>query len=326
MYDINEDQGMFDLILVDGSMILHRAAHSYADLGFLEGAEYVHTGVIFGSLKMISSVWEQYGSRNGHLIVCWDGGYKHRLEIYPEYKANRRSSKTSEADRNRKHVMRSQVRALRRIMKVAGWTQAQAEGYEADDVMATLAKRGREKGQRVAIYTADQDLHQCVHERVQVVAFKPRASQGAEIWGIPEVVDRWGFPPERVAELKALAGDGGDNIPGCPGCGKSWAKKLLKSYGSVPAILDASEKEILNGEWEGKKWRAKSLTAKMRAARDDVLISWELAKVVEDVPVDITWGTLDEEVLQAFLHCLRFNSLLSEMNYSKLIRVARLRR
>jgi len=279
---------------------------------------WVFTGPAFGFLTMSVSMWEQFAAEECEVYFCWDAGYEHRLELYPEYKANRREKKARdpEDDEDRAPIS-SMEEAIRKMLRLGGYRQAIAPGYEADDVLATLGARFGSQG-RVALYTLDQDLHQSVTDSVHMVAGRDK------IWTPTEVEEKWGLPPDRVAEIKGLIGDGGDNIPGCPGCGMSWAKKLFSEYGDVRSIIAASKdgaKPLLQGEYRGKRWRTPSLTTKIAANAETIMLSWELAKVIEDCPIDLERRQPDIKGFQEVLHQLRFDSLLEEPKWGTLERL-----
>ena len=167
----------YDLILIDGMHLMHRAAHSYRELGVYRGDHFFPTGCIYGFIFLATNVWKKHGNPHSRLVVCWDAGYDHRTALYPLYKANRRVAR----EEGEASSIPAQKTALQRILRVAGWAQAVSPGFEADDVMGTLASQ--EKGS-VAIYTGDQDLHQMVCDRTHVIS----ASKGKEvIWDIAKV-------------------------------------------------------------------------------------------------------------------------------------------
>ena len=322
LFDIDEpdDESRYDVILVDGMNVLHRAAHSHQGLSVLapSGAE-VLTGAAFGFFRIVMSVWEKYAKDGTKLTVCWDGGYKHRTDIFPDYKANRRNKDPSEVEAFLKDLP-NQRKALGRILAVAGWAQAIAWGFEADDVMATMAREESEKGKDVAIYTMDQDMHQCVTEKVHVVSPK-WGSFDDTIWSVRAVTEKWGLPPTRVHESKALAGDKGDNIPGCPGCGKGWAKKLLANA-SLPEVLEKAKEGILTGTFEGKNWRTPSLTQKILDNSELILISWELAKTVDSCEVQITHLPPRPARLRVAFDKLQFEEYLIPSNFQLISEIA----
>lgn len=183
----------YDVILIDGSHLLHRSISSYGELGFHSGGVWNFTGGLYGFLRISLATWKKYSHKDSTLIVCWEGGNTYRVGIDPNYKANRRSA-LPEATEGRQRV-RSQESLIRELISKAGWSQAYAPGYEADDALATLAKKFDEEGKTVAIYSGDQDMHQCVSERVHVIS----GSKGEDtVWTSEKVEEKWGLPPSRV--------------------------------------------------------------------------------------------------------------------------------
>lgn len=328
MYDIlgfeidEESNEGYDLILVDGMNVLHRAAHAHSDLAVVTSdGDYVLTGATYGFISIVKGVWERYAKdpERSKLIICWDGGYRHRLKLYEGYKANRRAKKEEDME-DYQSDLPSQRKALWRILRVAGWCQAVADGFEADDVMATLARQNA--GKYIAIYTMDQDLHQCVTDKTHVISPKWGATQET-IWTPEAVKERWGVPPHRVPEVKALAGDSADDIPGCPGCGPGWAKKLLASADHhLTEVIARAKIGTLVGEYQGKKWKTPAITEKILGNESLIMTSWALAKVVDDAPVELTHPPPDPERLKAAFRILRFHSFLHEPTFRVLRQIA----
>jgi len=307
----------YDYLLLDGLNVMHRAGFSY-ELGYWDDSQYHETGAVFGFFRIAMAFYNRYAAPGAQMIVCWDAGYKHRLELYPNYKISRRTP-VSELDSEKmeaKAQHRSQRDALRASLDAAGWGKAIAPGYEADDVLGTLAARFSALGKTVALCTTDQDLHQVVSERVHVISNGPK---GEKTWDPKAVEKKWGFAPHRVAELKGLMGDGGDDIPGCPGCGGTWAKKLLMSYGSIDAILEAASQGPLTGEWDGKPWKAKSLANKLADNAELVRVSHKLATVVTNCDFDVEWPKPDVKRLQGLFDLMTFYSLLDQKNFSRIL-------
>jgi DNA polymerase-1 len=317
--DIEDDaEEGYQVILVDGQNVIHRAAHSYSELSVVtEDGDNVLTGAAYGFFQIVTSIWEKYATEDCRLIVCWDGGYKHRTDLYPDYKAARRNKDTSTMEPHQLDIP-NQSEAVKVLLRLAGWCQARAWDYEADDVMATLAKQ--HAGKRVAICTTDQDLHQCVTKTTHVISPKWGSSQDT-IWTPEAVQEKWGVPPARVPEAKALCGDSSDGIPGCPGCGEKWAKKILAT-GTLAEVLERAGKETLTGEYEGKSWKTPSLTQKINENRDLILTCRELATAVADCPVKLTHPEVDRDRLRLAFTRLRFHALLEPKAFDALGRMA----
>lgn len=315
----------YDVLLLDALNVYHRAGFSF-DLSVWDGSDEYQTGAVFGFYRIAMKFWDSYAAPGAKLIVCWDAGYDHRVAMYPDYKVSRRKPLPPEGTEEHQEALdgrnsfRFQKKALRELLRLSGWSNARAPGFEADDVLATLAARESASGKRVAISTTDRDLHQVVSDRVHVIAKGPK---GEKVWDPKAVEAAWGFPPDRVAELKALQGDGGDDIPGCPGCGAGWARKFLQAYGDLDGILKAAaEEDILTGEWQGKSWRSKALAGKLRDNAELVRISHGLAKVVCDCPVVITRENPQREELIKKMSSLAFHSLIDERNMNRILEIS----
>ncbi len=318
-------------LLIDGLNLMHRAGHSY-DLGYWEEGNYKPVGIVFGFLSMTLSLVRKYGDKQGvRVVVCWDAGYKHRTDLYPDYKISRRTpqvlaegEEAPEKTENQE-TFRDQKRTLQRVLDLIGFEQATASGFEADDVMATLATEAGARGETCGVYTNDGDLQQVVSDLVNVIS----GGYGQDkIWTPKEVLEKWGFPSNRVAELKGLQGDGGDDIPGCPGCGMSWAQKFLGEFGSIEGVLEAASKGVLTGTWSpggspGKKWSAPKLSEAMRENASLVSISHELAKVVKDCPVNIPLTYQNRAELEKEFSRMAFHSLLDPKNFDLLLSLGR---
>lgn len=318
-------------LLIDGLNLMHRAGHNY-DLGYWEEGTYKPIGVVFGFLSMALSLVRKYGDKQGaRIVVCWDAGYKHRTDLYPNYKISRRTPKPLEEGEeapeksDNQETFWEQKKTLQKLLDILGWEQAKASGYEADDVMATLATQAEARGETCGVYTNDGDLQQVASDLVNIIS---GAYGQDKIWTPAEVLEKWGFDSSRVAELKGLQGDGGDDIPGCPGCGMGWAQKFLGEFGSIEGVIAASQKGTLSGTWApggapGKKWNAHKLTGAVRDNADLIRISWELSKVVRDCPVSIPYVAQKRGEVEKELFRMAFHSILDPKNFDLLLSLGR---
>lgn len=335
----------YDYIIVDSEHLLHRSAYANEGMGFSSEDDmnsFTPTGAVYGFLSLIPKIWRAYsiplaeeGSlfslfeenpevvdhRKTKIIFCWEGGYKHRTAMFPAYKANRRVEATDpeerEAQLESKASMKSQRKTLQAALVHLGLTLARAPGFEADDTLGTLAHRFGAEGKKVLVYTGDRDLHQVVTDNVHIAAAQPKG--GDMIWTKELVTAEWGVEPIRVPEMKALCGDGGDNIPGCPGCGMGWAKKLLEGT-HLDEVLVRARTQLLTGSTsDGKSWKASSLTEKIRANEELIRISWELSKVVLDCEVKLLQEPRNLTGLKELLFSLKFFSTLEAKNLDRLL-------
>src|SRR5690242_3997397 len=162
-------------------------------------------------------------------VVAWDAGHSGRVEIFSEYKAGRRS---------RPDLLKQQWPAMEPLVEAFGYRNVKVEGYEADDVIATLADQARKSGVPVTIVTGDRDVFQLIDGDglVQVMA-TARGITETKMYDRQAVIDRYGIPPELIPDFYGLKGDTSDNIPGIPGIGDKTASELIQAYGSLDGVL-----------------------------------------------------------------------------------------
>ncbi|WP_370407545.1 DNA polymerase I [Tenacibaculum dicentrarchi] len=203
--------------------------------------------------------------RPDHLAVCFDrGGSLARKEAFPEYKANRQE--TPEA-------IKIAIPYIEAMLKAMNIPVVVKSGYEADDIIGTLAKKAEKAGYKTFMVTPDKDFAQLVSENIFM--YRPRFGGGYETWGIPEVQEKFGVErPEQVIDYLGMMGDAVDNIPGLPGVGDKTAKKFLAQYGSMENLLANT------ADLKGK------MKEKVIANAELGLLSKELATIMLDVPVD----------------------------------------
>src|SRR5919112_4310603 len=248
--------------LIDGYSLLYRAFYALpqsitTSSGLPTNALYGFTSMV---LKLLDSEEEEVG-----IGVVWDGGLPaFRMEIFPEYKANR-SSMPEE--------LRVQLDHLDEILEAMNIPAIRAEGFEADDVLATLSRRIPEDVE-LKIVTGDQDAMQLVDGKVKVLRTTRGVSETKE-YGREEVIEEYGVTPEQIPDYKALVGDPSDNIPGVKGIGPKGAANLLEEFGTVEHLY-----ENLDGV------KAKGTRAKLEEGRESAFVSLELARMRFDAPVD----------------------------------------
>lgn len=200
-----------------------------------------------------------------HIAVCFDrGGSVARKEAFPEYKANR--LETPEA-------IKIAVPYIEEILKAMHIPAIIKTGYEADDIIGTLAKKAEKEGYTTFMVTPDKDFAQLVSENIFM--YRPRFGGGYETWGIPEVQEKFGVEdPLQVIDFLGMMGDSVDNIPGLPGVGEKTAKKFLAKYGSMENLLANT------ADLKGK------MKEKVEASKELGILSKELATIMLDVPVE----------------------------------------
>ena len=221
------------------------------------------TSAIFGFMNSMLDVIKR--EKPDHLAVCFDkGGSVSRRELFGAYKANR--DETPEA-------IKIAVPYIQKILEGMQIPVIEKAGFEADDIIGTLAKQAEKEGFKTFMVTPDKDFAQLVSENIFM--YRPaRMGNGIEIWGIPEVQAKFEIErPEQVIDYLGMMGDAVDNIPGLPGVGDKTAKKFLKEYGSMEALLENTH------ELKGK------MKEKIEANKELGILSKELAKIILDVPV-----------------------------------------
>ncbi len=281
------------LFLVDGSGYIFRAYHALPPL--TRKTDNLPVGAVSGFCNMLWKLMKQardtsVGVTPTHFAVIFDYSSKtFRKDLYPEYKANRSAPPED---------LVPQFGLIRQATVAFDLPSIEMEGFEADDLIATYARMAKEAGADVTIISSDKDLMQLVGPQVALYdTMKDR-----EI-GVPEVIEKWGVPPEKMIDLQALTGDSVDNIPGVPGIGPKTAAQLLEEYGDLDTLL-ARAAEIKQNK------RRENIIENADKAR----LSRILVTLKDDVPVDLDLDALalnepDGPKLIAFLKAMEFTSL-----------------
>ena len=250
------------LFLLDAYALIFRGYYAFIKNPRIN-SKGMDTSAIMGFTNSLLDVIKR--ERPDHLAVCFDkGGSVSRTEMFEDYKANR--DETPEA-------IRIAVPYIEQILRAMHIPVVVQEGFEADDIIGTLAKQAEKEGYQVYMVTPDKDFAQLVSENIFM--YRPaRMGNGIEIWGIPEVQEKFEVErPEQVIDYLGMMGDAVDNIPGLPGVGDKTAKKFLKAYGSMEKLLAHTH------ELKGK------MKEKIEANKELGLLSKELATIITDVPV-----------------------------------------
>lgn len=250
------------LFLLDAYALIFRGYYAFIKNPRIN-SKGMDTSAIMGFTNSLLDVIKR--ERPDHLAVAFDkGGSVSRTEMFEDYKANR--DETPEA-------IRIAVPYIEQILRAMHIPVVVQEGFEADDIIGTLAKQAEKEGFQVYMVTPDKDFAQLVSENIFM--YRPaRMGNGIEIWGIPEVQEKFEVErPEQVIDYLGMMGDAVDNIPGLPGVGDKTAKKFLKAYGSMEELLAHTH------ELKGK------MKEKIEANKELGLLSKELATIITDVPV-----------------------------------------
>ncbi|MFT5102710.1 MAG: DNA polymerase-1 [Candidatus Latescibacterota bacterium] len=251
------------LFLVDAYALIFRGYYAFIKNPRIN-SKGMDTSAILGFTNSLLDVIKR--ERPDHLAVCFDkGGSVARKEAFPEYKAHR--DETPDA-------IKIAVPYIQNILKAMHIPIMVKEGFEADDVIGTLAKKAEKEGYKTFMVTPDKDFAQLVSENIFM--YRPMFGGGYETWGVPEVQAKFEVEdPLQVIDFLGMMGDSADNIPGLPGVGEKTAKKFIAAYGSMEGLLANTH------ELKGK------MKEKVEGAKELGMLSKELAKIILDVPVEL---------------------------------------
>lgn len=252
------------LYLLDGSSYIYRAYYGVRDLATAGG---MPTNAVFGFTRMLLGLLQE--NRPDYLAVVLDPPREEtfRRELYPPYKAHRDAMPAD---------LVLQLPYIRKILQALNIPALEAPGFEADDVIATLARRYAAEGIEVTVVTGDKDLLQIVGDGIGLLDTMKNLRSGPQ-----EVLDRFGVPPELVPDVLGLAGDISDNIPGVPGIGEKTAAGLVQRFGSLEGVL----------QWKGLV-NGRKRRENLHAHADQARLSKTLATVRYDVPLDLLLAEL----------------------------------
>jgi DNA polymerase-1 len=252
-----------ELFLIDGNSLAYRAFFALPES--IATSTGVPTNAIFGFASMLVKILTDYGPKA--TVVVWDAGSSGRKEVYAEYKAGRAK---------RPDLLKEQWPHLEPLVEAFGYRNIRVDGYEADDVIASIAEEAKREDPpiEVMIVTGDRDAYQLVDERVSIMTTS-RGITDTKVYDRQGVIDRYGIPPELVPDFLGLKGDTSDNIPGVPGIGDKTAADLLNRFGSLEQVLDSVD------EISGAK-RKQNLTEHA----DDARVSKHLATAQREIPLD----------------------------------------
>ena len=278
------------LLLIDGHSMAYRAFFALPAENFTT-AQGQHTNAIYGFATMLISLLKD--EKPTHVAVAFDVSRKtFRTEIFPEYKANR--AKTPDE-------FRSQMSYLNQLVKGFGISQFSLEGFEADDLIATITKRAEKEGAEVLICTGDRDSFQLVTAQTTVLYPKRGVSEMARM--TPQSVqEKYGMTPDQYPDFAALRGDPSDNLPSIPGVGEKTAAKWVVEFGSLTELL--SKAATVGGK----------VGESLRANIDNVVRNRELTQLIHDAPISfeidaLEWKGVDDSNLTTLFEQLEFRTL-----------------
>ena len=285
------------LFLIDAYALIYRSFFAFIHRP-LTNARGENTSAPFGFANFLFQIRDNY--RPDYIAVVFDSGRSHREELYPEYKATREKMPRE---------LRESLPRVRELVEAFGDRVIAVDGWEADDVIGTLAARAVAGGLEAVIVSGDKDFLQLVGDRVQLLNPGRGGPQGVAAEWVDEegAGAKLGVAPGQVVDYLALVGDSSDNVPGAPGIGPKTARKLLESYGTLEEVLEHA------GEIKARRARESLI-----ANREQVLLSKELVTIRTDVGVDAELEDLkvsapDNERLRALFVELEFRTLLGRL-------------
>ena len=290
------------MVLIDGNSILNRAFYGIMGNKMLMTSDGTYTNAVYGFLAIMFKILEDINPE--YLVVTFDlKAPTHRHKLYDQYKANRKGMPDELA---------MQMPLIKEVLKAMNICIIEKEGYEADDVIGTLAKYGQEKGLYVTILTGDRDSFQLIDEKIRVRI--PRTKMGkteTEDYTVQKILEEYGLEPKKLIEVKGLMGDTSDNIPGVPGVGEKTAINLIKEYNNIEELYEKLE----NGTDTVKG----KLREKLVDNKELALLSKVLGTIDINVPLDIDLNNIEvkpwnnAEVLEIFRK-LRFNRYIERFS------------
>jgi DNA polymerase-1 len=284
------------LFLLDAYALIFRGYYAFIKNPRIN-SKGMDTSAIMGFMNSLMDVIKR--EKPDHLAVAFDnGGSSMRNEIFPEYKAHRDATPDA---------IKIAVPYIQELLKAMHIPIIEVKGFEADDLIGTIAKQAEKQNYKVFMVTPDKDFAQLVSENIFM--YKPaRMGNGIEIWGVPEVLAKFEIEhPDQVIDFLGMMGDAADNIPGLPGVGEVTAKKLLKEFGSMENLLANTDK--LKGV----------MKEKIEANKEKGLLSKTLARIILDCPVtfnetDYELSTPDVDKTDAIFNELEFRRMAEQFD------------
>ena len=287
------------LFLIDGYAMLYRS-HFALIRNPLINSKGMHTSALFGFINQVLKLIRK--EKPDFLMAAFDSPKKtFRHERYPEYKATREKMPEE---------MREQLPYLWKLLKAMKIPTLEQPGFEADDIIGTLAVRANEKNLDTFIVSGDKDFMQLVNDNIFLYSPSGRQSE-IKIYDKSGVKDKWGVPPEMIIDLLGLMGDSSDNVPGVIGVGEKTAVKLLKEYGTLENALDHAD--------EVKNKRARE---GLQSGREKALLSQELVTIDTNMNIDSNFEEMatdgfDVNELEGLFHELEFQALINQIKSFK---------
>ena len=282
------------LLILDSNALLNRAFYAIPELTTSEG---IHTNAVYGFVNMLFKMKEEL--KPDYIVAAFDKkGPTFRHKEYEDYKAGRKKMPSELAE---------QFPIIKELLGLLSITKYELEGFEADDIIGSLAKYAEKNNIEVFIVTGDRDALQLASENINVVITKKGVTETAT-YNYKSFVDEFGVTPTQFIDVKGLMGDKSDNIPGVPGVGEKTAYKLIQTYGSIEEVLNNID------NISGKK-----LKENLETYREQAIFSKKLATIVTEVPIEFDLDEIksqesyDKEGLKKLLLKLQMKSMIDKL-------------
>ncbi len=289
---------MKKVLLIDGNNLMFRSYFATAYSGsIMRNSKGQATNALYGFVSMINKIIAEENPQ--YMAVAFDIGKNFRHDKYKEYKAGRNATPDD---------LKSQMPIAKEILDAMGIKHLELEGYEADDIIGTLAREADlDPEYDGLIISSDHDLMQLISP---VVSMKMLKSKDSIYYTVDTFKEEYGFDPIKIIDLKALMGDASDNIPGVKGIGEKTARTLIQTYGSLDGVYEHLD------EIKGK------MKEKLEADKDNAYFSYELATIYREVPLEIDLGELtydgpNQAKLKEMFQQLEFHFFLKNMDFSQ---------
>lgn len=286
------------LIILDSNSLIHRSFHALPPLTLKNGEQ---VQAVYGYFAMFLKAIKELDPE--FVLACFDvAGKNFRHEAYKEYKANRAKAPDE---------LYAQIPHVKKILECFNVPILGIQGYEADDLIATLAKQAEAQGCEVFIVSGDLDNTQSVNDKIKVYGLGGKSIKDTLIYDQEKVRERFGVNPDQVVDYKALVGDSSDNIPGGKGIGPKFAQELLNQYRGIKEIY------AMIGSGEAWDMNEKTKTALLKN-KELIEMSYELALARLDAPVSFEkeksqWGKYDKAQVEQLLREYMFFSLINRL-------------
>lgn len=283
---------MKTLLLIDAHAMIHRAYHALPDLSSADGTP---TNAVYGFFMMLQKVLTEF--QPTHVAVCFDTPKPtFRKELFKAYQAKRPPMETT---------LKTQIPLIKELLDEGKMTRLEKPGFEADDVIGTIAEQHKKDFDRILILTGDKDLLQLTDKKVFVITPKTGVTNFT-LYTPEEVIKKFGVPAELVPDYKALAGDSSDNYNTAKGIGPKTAVKLLTQFHTIEGLLDHVD------EVENEKWKTT-----LKEHSDTIKLFKQIATIVRNVDVKTTDDEMQfkgfDQEMKAKLIELNLNSLITKL-------------